>query len=196
MRHAVAAILAWLLSGTAAHALEWRLGVAYASGLSDVSDFYEDTLRRAGFDADVEVKFPLGVAASFIYDWPGGMRADFGLGPAFLIGGDIEHSEVPLSATLGYNFMRYSHASPYVRGGLVYHLTDGDLYSSASPGVFAAVGVDFTHFTLELAADRSQVEFDSLSCDASGASCQRGTTELHTYEVLASFYWRFRLDRR
>jgi hypothetical protein len=54
--------------------------------------------------------------------------------------------------------------------------------------------VDFTHFTLELATDQSKVEFDRLFCPA-GGSCTLGTTELSTYDVLASFYWRFRLNR-
>jgi hypothetical protein len=54
--------------------------------------------------------------------------------------------------------------------------------------------VDFTHFTLELATDQSEVEFDRLFCDEPG-DCELGTTKLNTYDVLFSFYWRFRLNR-
>lgn len=193
----VAAVAVLLVSAlaTPAQAMEWRLGVAYASGVQDVADLYEDNLRRAGFDVNVDLKFPLGVAASFVYDWTTQLRTDIGVGPVFAIGGDVKHLEVPLSATMGYNFSPYSRASPYVRGGLIHHFASGDQYSSSTPGLYLAVGVDFTHFSLELATDRSKVEFDRLFCNANGTSCQLGKTDLNTYDVLASFYWRFRLNR-
>lgn len=192
LRNATAAILLMAVSGTA-EALEWRLGVAYASGLSDVTDLYEENLRLAGFDVNVDLKFPIGVAAGMTYDWASGVRADVGLGPVFLIGGDVEHFEMPLSVTVGYNFLRLSRASPYVRAGVVHHFVSGDLYSNSSPGVLAAVGVDFSRFSFEVSIDQSEVEFDSLSCsDGAGPSCRLTTTELNTYDVLASFFWRFR----
>jgi hypothetical protein len=194
MRVAAAAVLMLAVAGPA-HALEWRLGLAYATGVSDVADLYEDNLRLAGFDVNVDLKFPLGVAASFVYDWTSEWRTDIGVGPAFAIGGDVKHLEVPLSATMGYNFSPYSRASPYIRGGLIHHFASGDQYSSSTPGLFFAVGVDFTHFALELATDRSEVEFDRLACNASGGNCRLTNTELNTYDVLASFYWRFRLNR-
>lgn len=194
MRVAAAAVLLLALAGPA-QAMEWRLGLAYATGVSDVTDLYEDNLRLAGFDVNVDLKFPLGVAASFVYDWTSQWRTDIGVGPLFAIGGDVKHLEAPLSATMGYNFAPYSRASPYVRGGVVHHFASGDQYSSSTPGLYFAVGVDFTHFSLELATDRSEVEFDRLVCNAGGTSCQLGKTELNTYDVLASFYWRFRLNR-
>lgn len=192
MRIATAAIVLMAVSN-AAQAVEWRLGVAYATGLGDVTDLYEENLRLAGFDANVDLKIPVGVAAGMTYDWESGLRADLGLGPVFLIGGDIEHFEMPLSITAGYAFRRLSHASPYVRAGVVHHFVSGDLYSSSTPGVFAAAGVDFTHFSFEVSIDQSEVEFDSLSCSAGpGTSCELTTTKLNTYDVLAGFYWRFR----
>lgn len=192
LKTAIAAILLMAVSNIA-HAVEWRLGVAYASGLSDVTDLYEENLRLAGFDANVDLKFPVGVAAGLTYDWGTGVRADLGLGPLFLIGGDVEHLEVPLSVTVGYSFLRLSHASPYVRAGVVHHFVSGDLYSSSSPGLFAAAGVDFTHFTFEVSVDQSEVKFDSLSCtDGAASGCRLTTTGLHTYDFLAGLYWRFR----
>lgn len=193
MRVVAAALL--LMAASSAHAvdwrlLEWRLGVAYASGLTDVTDLYEDNLRSAGFDVNVDLSFPVGVAAGVRYDWTSGMRADVGLGPVFLIGGDVKHSEVPLSATIGYNFMRLSHLSPYVRGGFVHHFVSGDLYSGSTPGFLLAAGVDFTRVSVEIAVDTSEVEFDSLACNG-GSPCQRTKTDLNTYDFLASVYWRF-----
>jgi hypothetical protein len=193
MRVVAATVLLFAFAGSA-QAMEWRLGISYASGVSDVADLYEDNLRLAGREADVDLKFPLGVAASFVYDFTTEWRGDIGLGPIFAISGDVEHLEVPLSATVGYNFLPYSRYSPYVRGGVIHHFADGDQYDSSSPGLYLAVGVDFTHFTLELATDQSKVEFDRLRCPA-GGSCTLGTQELSTYDVIASFYWRFRLNR-
>ena len=191
----VAAAALLLVFVAPVHAKEWRLGLAYASGVDDVPDLYEDNLRLAGREADVDLSFPVGLAASFIYDWTTEWRTDVGLGPVFAIGGDVKHLEVPLSATIGYQFLPYSRYSPYVRGGLIHHFASGDQYDSSTPGLFVAVGVDFTHFTLELATDQSEVEFDRLFCDAAGEDCELGTTKLNTYDVLFSFYWRFRLNR-
>ena len=190
----VAAAALLLVFVAPAHAKEWRLGLSYASGVNDVPDLYEDNLRLAGREAEVDLQFPVGLAASFLYDWTTEWRTDIGIGPVFAIGGDVKHLEVPLSATIGYNFLPYSQYSPYVRGGLIHHFASGDQYDSSTPGLFLAVGVDFTHFAFELATDQSEVEFDRLFCDAAG-DCDLGTTKLNTYDVLFSFYWRFRLNR-
>jgi hypothetical protein len=194
MKIATAALLllgCFITSAASAQALQWRIGVAYASGLSDVTDLYEDEFRKAGFDVNVDVKFPLGLAGGVSYDWASGLRADAGLGPVFVIGGDVKHSEMPLVLTVGYNFMRDSDFSPFVRAGVSYHFVDGDLYESSKVGPFVAAGVDFTHFTLEVALDKSKVDFDSLDCPAGGGACQLTTTDLSTYDVLAAVYWRF-----
>jgi hypothetical protein len=192
MRTAIAvALLAGLFSAPA-QGLDWRLGVAYASGLSDVTDLYEDNLVKAGFDADVDVRFPLGVAVGITYDWANNVRFDAGVGPVFLIGGDIKHSEVPVSATIGYSFARLTSLSPFVRAGIVHHFVDGDQYNSSTPGPLLAVGIDFTHVIVELSWDDSEVDFDQLNCNAAGTSCSLGETTLNTYEYLLGVYWRFR----
>lgn len=171
--------------------VEWRAGLAYASGIGDVTDLYERNLDIEGFDAEVDLKFPLGLTGAVRYDWTSAFRGDVGLGPMFFIGGDIDHFELPLSATVGYNFNPDADVSPYVRGGLIYHFTSGDYYSSSDPGLFVAAGVDFTHFSLELALDASEVEFDTFACNAAGLACRPATTSLNTYDFIASFFWRF-----
>jgi hypothetical protein len=193
MRVVAAAVLLFAFAGSA-QAVEWRLGLSYASGVSDVADLYEDNLRLDGREADVDLKFPVGVAASFVYDWTTEWRTDVGVGPIFAIGGDVRHLEIPLSATIGYQFLPHSRYSPYVRGGVIHHFASGDQYDSSTPGLFAAVGVDFTHFTLEFATDQSKVKFDRLRCPSGGGACTLGTTELSTYDIIASFYWRFSLN--
>ena len=176
-----------------AHASEWRLGLGYATGLSDVTDLYEEDLRATGQDANVDLKFPVGLTASYTYDWISGFRFDAGLGPAFSIGGVIDHFEVPLSATAGYSFAPETDFSPYVRVGAVHHFASGDRYVSATPGLFAAVGIDFAHVTVEIATDQSELEFDTVAC--TGGACVPARTKLNTYDVIASVFWRFRLSR-
>ena len=194
MRVVAAVVLLFAFAGSA-QAVEWRLGVAYASGVSDVADLYEDNLRLDGREANVDLKFPVGVAASFVYDWTTEWRTDVGVGPIFAIGGDVRHLEIPLSATMGYNFAPYSRYSPYIRGGIIHHFASGDQYDSSTPGLYLAAGVDFTHFAFEIATDQSKVKFDRLRCPSGGGSCSLGTTELRTYDIIASFYWRFSLNR-
>jgi hypothetical protein len=185
--------LVWMPSAGAIEweLVEWRAGLAYASGIGDVTDLYEENLRIEGFDAEVDLKFPLGLTGAVRYDWPSGIRGDIGLGPMFFIGGDIDHFELPLSVTVGYNFLPDANVSPYVRGGLIHHIASGDYYSSSDPGLFAAAGLDFTHFSLEVALDRSEVEFDTFACNAAGAACRPAVTSLNTYDIIASFFWRF-----
>ena len=105
-----------------------------------------------------------------MYDWASGIRGDVTLGPVFFIGGDVDHFEMPLAVTVGYNFWRTADISPYVRAGVVYHFASGDFYSSSTPGVLAAAGLDFERFSLEVAVDTSEVEFDAFACNASGSA--------------------------
>ena len=187
----VLVLLSMMCLATATHASEWRLGVGYATGLGDVTDLYEEDLRATGQEAKVDLKFPVGIAASYTYDWPEGWRVDAAVGPAFSIGGVIDHFELPLAVTGGYSFAPNRDFSPYVRLGVVHHFASGDRYEGSSPGLFAAVGIDFTHMTVEIATDQSELEFETVSC--TGGSCATGRTKLNTYDVIASVYWRFRL---
>src|SRR5687767_9123524 len=88
--------------GTANAESAWRFsaGVAYVSGIGDVADHYEQNLRLAGRDVDVDVEFPVGFGVGATYLWKSDMRADIGLGPMFYISGDVRHFELPISATL------------------------------------------------------------------------------------------------
>jgi hypothetical protein len=80
-----------------------------------VTDLHEENLRAEGLSADVDLKVPLGIAAGVTYDLPSGLRWDVTLGPTFFIGGDVSHFELPLGATVGYNFDLGGDASPFVR---------------------------------------------------------------------------------
>jgi hypothetical protein len=181
-----------LLVSSFAYAGDWRFeaGIAYVTGITDVADHYEENLERAGFEVDVDVRVPVGFGAKATYLWDSDVRADLGLGPMFFISGDVNHFELPVSATVGYSFMPGASISPYVRAGAVYHYVDGDQYSGTSPGLLAAIGVEFTRVTVEIATDRSEVEFDALDCSAPGV-CALSKRELNTYDFIASVFYRF-----
>jgi hypothetical protein len=176
--------IALAFAATNAHALEWRtlewrVGVAYASGLGDVTDLHEDNLRAEGLEADVDLKIPLGIAAGVTYDWPSGARIDLTVGPTFFIGGDVSYFELPIGLTGGYSFARDADVSPYVRAGLVHHIASGDYEAGSTPGLLVAAGIDFTRLTIEIAADNSEVEFESVECSTPGV-CTVGRKELNT----------------
>lgn len=187
-----AAVGICLLASSAAHAGDWRFeaGIAYVTGIDDVADHYEQNLERAGFDVDVEVRVPIGFGAKATYLFDSDLRADFGLGPMFFISGDVNHFEIPISATAGYSFAPGASVSPYVRAGFVYHYVDGDQYSSTSPGLLAAAGIELTRVTFEVAIDKSEVEFDALECTAPNP-CELSKRELNTYDVMVSIFYRF-----
>ena len=193
--HSQFSILLWIglaFASDAYAAGDWRfeLGVAYASGIGDVADHYEENLRLAGFEADVDVRVPIGLGGKATYLWSSNLRADLGLGPMFFISGDVNHFELPVSATLGFSFLTHRPVSPYVRAGAVYHYVDGDQYSSSSPGLLVAAGLDFSRLTLEIATDRSEVELDALACTAP-MSCQLTARKLNSYDFLVGIYYRF-----
>lgn len=197
MRSVIALLmgLTWSLPATtnaqeAAGTWRFELGVAYATGMSDVVDHYEENLRRAGFDADVDLRIPVGLGAKATHMWASNLRADLGLGPLFLISGDVSHFELPVSVTLGYSFPTGARVSPFVRAGVVYHYVDGDQYSSTRPGALVAVGFDFEHFTIELASDQAKTEFDALTCVLPD-ECRLTHRKITTYDFIAGIYYRF-----
>ena len=173
-----------------ANAAEWDFGIgaSYVTGISDVVDLYEDNFEIEE-SADVET-FTIPVGASFIarYQADSGIIFNIGVGPAFIIAGDIEHTEIPLSATIGYLFSRDEDTSPYVRLGVVDHSVSGDYVESSDSGVLTAIGVEFgrkqgLNWGIEFSVDDSTVEFEDLS--------KAGNTEIETYDRQLSLFFLF-----
>lgn len=203
MKMVTALTLASLTLGAGtAHAEGWRfgLGPSYASGIDDVIDLYEHNMELGGYyEVDADMVLPIGIAFAADYQWQSGLRVDLGLGPMFLIAGDADHFELPITATVGYSFLPNSSVSPYLRAGVAHHFVSGDYYVSADPGLFAAAGIDFARnnavkFTFEIAMDQSEVEFDTYSCDAFNSflvSCRADTVVLNTYDVTAGLFVKF-----
>jgi hypothetical protein len=183
-------ITATLLLAGNVNAGEWDLGVgvSYVTGISDVVDLYEDNFEIEE-SADVET-FSIPIGASFIarYQADSGIIFNIGVGPAFIILGDVEHTEIPLSATIGYSFSRDGDTSPYIRIGVVDHSVSGDYVESSDSGVLTAIGVEFgrqqgLNWGIELSVDDSTVEFEDLT--------QAGNTEFETYDRQLTLFFLF-----
>jgi hypothetical protein len=131
------------------------------------------------------LKFPIGIAVGVTHEWESGLRADFGLGSAFFIEGDIDYFELPLVATIGYNFANGAQFLPYIRAGVAYH-------ESADPSLYVAAGIDFTRLAVELVFDTPEVEFEN-TCIAGATGCD-DRRKLRTYDLIESVFWRFHRD--
>lgn len=188
------------LSLSTAHAGEWRVGpgVSVVTGLNDVMDLYENNYNNTHtlYKADTKWLLPFGLAVQGTYQWESGLRLDLGAGPFFMVSSDddnvdLDHYELPVSATVGYTFLPKATVSPYVRVGLAHHFASGEYVEGSSPGLLAAAGIEFARqsfvsFGLEVAMDDSTVEFERYS-----SLGLRDTVELNTYDVLVSFYVKF-----
>ena len=178
------------------------VAVTYLSGMKDLSDLYESNLENdpnVFVESDV-TNIPIGVGFRGKYEMDFGLRTDFAVGPlmAFIIeedDGDDEtfdtdfaHIELPLSVTLGYNFVPRGGVSPYIRAGFAYHLVNGDYDVSSSAGLLAAIGLEFGRgdrfvWGLEAGVDDSTVEFVDFA--------NFRTVELNTVDAFLSLYFLF-----
>lgn len=192
---AAIAILAFPVAN--AHADEWTVGpgVAYVSNINHVLDIYKADVKAQGKTVEVDTALPLGISFDADYQMNTGLRIGAGVGPYFRLSGDVKHFELPISGTVGYLFMPESNASPYVKGGIVYHIASGDFYESSTPGVLIAGGLDFARRsplsgTIQVSFDASKVELDIL-CAPGQANCTAGTEKFRSYETVVSFFLKF-----
>ena len=179
-----------LLFGASVNAGEWAYGVgaSYVSGISDVVDLYEDNFETESSSSVESFSIPIGAGFVSRYEADSGLIFNLGIGPAFVISGDISHTEVPFSATLGYMFARNSDASPYIRVGPIAHYASGDYVESSEAGVLTAVGIEFgrrqgLNFGLEISVDSSSVEFEDLR--------QSGNRDIDTYDRQLTLFFLF-----
>jgi hypothetical protein len=192
---AAIAILAFPVAN--ARADEWMVGpgIAYVSNINHVLDIYKNDVKAQGKTVDVSKALPLGVSFDADYQSHTGLRIGFGLGPYFRLSGDVKHFELPINGTVGYMFMPAEQASPYVKGGIVYHIASGDFYESSTPGLLVAGGLDFARRSkisgaVEVSFDASKIELDIL-CAPGQASCTAGTEKFRSYETVVSFFVKF-----
>jgi len=183
-------LLAMLMVTGGVQAGEWDfgVGVSYASGISDVVDLYEDNYEAEN-PGDVDTySIPVGVSFVGRYQASSGLMVHVGAGPAFIIVGDTDHTEIPFSATIGYAFSPQGDSSAYARVGLVAHSVSGDYVEDSDPGTLAAIGVENgrnggVNWGIEVSVDDSEVEFENLS---------EGRNEtLNSYDTQLTLYFLF-----
>jgi hypothetical protein len=140
---------------------QWRIpvGLSYMSGLGDMVDYYKDRLHATGN------MIPVGLSLAPHYEFAHGSRLGVDLGPAaiLLVNSDVKYWDVPLALSYGFTFIPRASVSPYVRGGVKYHIANGDDVDRSKPGLFGAAGVEFLRKSavgveLEVGYDGSEIE--------------------------------------
>jgi len=155
----VVVVMCCVVTVCGAGAGEWRFPVrlSYPTGAQDVIDAYEDY-----GNADASTLSGAGISFAPYMQFDHGSRVGGGLGPIFIIVGDLSHWDVPLSVTYGFTLLPDADVSPYAYLGPIYHVAGGDFYEDASPGLVVGIGVEFKRetsvgFGFELAYDSSEM---------------------------------------
>ncbi|MDJ0807029.1 MAG: OmpW family outer membrane protein [Gammaproteobacteria bacterium] len=167
---------AFSLSAQVSHAGH-AIGLAYSNGMNDVSDWHEENLYVD------RIGLPLGLSYRYIHDFDSDLRLDVGVS-WFGTGNDsdLDYSDLPLQFTVGYSFFKDNVFKPYVRGGLSYHIMDGDyVEDEAGLGFLGALGVEIGrrgNFFAEISIDTAEATF---STDASN----KAVTRTHSTEDIA-----------
>jgi len=182
---------------------EWQFepGITYVSGISDLNDAYERNKEDEGY-TDVKItSVPVGLGFFSHYQFDSGIRLGYGLGPLFLMGGDLSHTELPLYATAGYTFFPSSNVSPYVFGGFALHYVDGDYVQDRQfTGTIYGVGIEFARnsrvsYVVEIARDTTKVDVDTYTyiynynyySYSSNYYEKRSVEKIATYDTLVTF---------
>ena len=151
----------------------WRfpVGIAFVSGESEVGDYYEEEL---GMDGNM---LPIGLSFAPYYEFAHGSRLGIDLGPVSFIRveSNIESWDIPVGLTYGYKFMPEASVSPYLRGGVKYHIFTGDRIEDSVPGIFGAAGIEFF---------RTEKFFLSLEVGYDGSEVTLGDTTVQPAQVL------------
>jgi len=202
-------VLSFLIStALSAKADEWRfpLGLAYATALNEVSDLRYDNMKAQGFDVNDRFNWPLGFTFQPYYEFDNGIGIGTGFGPAiFSYSGKYSFTNVPVGMDLRYTFFPSSKASPYIRNtspyvrvGARYNIAAGDYVKGSSPGIFGAVGIEFSRMRtlslgLELSYDASEIKLEKynrhyLDPDGNFWDYNVGEVKLKPYGIMISFF--------
>ena len=180
------------------YAADWRfpVGLTYINDFGDVVDIYEDNLEAEGYIVDTSWEFPVGISFQPYVQLDNGFRFGAGIGPTIaFIGDDASFYDIPINVNAGYIFFPSANISPYVRGGLMYHIAGGDYVEGTSLGLFGGIGVEFSRkenvsFGIELSYDTSEIEFEKYSSDSNywWNSYKSGTKDIKPYGLMFSIF--------
>jgi hypothetical protein len=151
----------------------FAVGLTYINGIGDVNDFITDSL---GDDVD-SLNIPVGVAAAGGYRFACGGEIMGHAGPFSLTYLDVDNGsfagdyfdwDMPVGLTAGYVLFSGESISPYLRGGIRYHIAGGDFHDHSSPGLYVAGGVNFfankvAKLQFEIAYDDATVEYEDFA---------------------------------
>lgn len=170
--------------------MNFSVGLSYATGLNDVVDYYEEAINAE--DASL---FPLGVSHTGHYQYDSGFRLGYGIGPAFVVLGDIDYTEIPVQANVGYTFAPSSSVSPYIFVGPTVHWVDGDFVDTdTATGAVFGVGIEFARnsavsYIIEITKDTTEVDFEHPGYNYSNGYLSYGqnAASIETYDTVVSF---------
>ena len=127
------------------HAGEWRIpiGLSYVSGFDDIGDLHEANLQAEGNRVERIDTIPVGLTVHPYYEMDFGLGIGFGIGPTMMILGDTTMWNVPVGVDARFALPARFNVSPYVRGGIRYHIAGGDYVEDSKPGAFGGAGLVF-----------------------------------------------------
>lgn len=182
-----------------AQASDWRFPIHlnYVGGLSEVFDLYKNNMEHEGYDIVAEFVLPVGVSFNPYLQFDSGLRVGGGLGPAFVV--LIEENgyfALPLNINAGYTLLPNGPFSPYIKGGISYHLAGGEYHESSKPGLFAAAGLVLmndrrVNFGFEISTDLSKVEFENYDWEYYVSGRDQKFTTIQPAKLLISLFVQF-----
>jgi hypothetical protein len=193
----VALLIAGGLFSNPIDAVDWRfpVGLTYINGFGDVTDIYKDNMKAEGYMLlDESWDIPVGISFHPYVELDNGITIGTGFGPLAAIfvttsssgggDGDKYFFDFPVNLTGGYVFIPSANISPYVRGGVMYHIASGDYVESSTPGLFGAVGVEFFRHNpvglgIEIGYDSSEIELEKVGI---------GTEEIEPFGLMVSIF--------
>gem|GEM_PF-1157200 len=154
------------------------VGIAYGSGISDVTDTLAKYYEQDGYDVST-VNIPVGLVFNPFYEWEtaiGGIGAGVTVGPTtfffvdettyYSYGGSSDDTKfsyiVPVGAFVRYTLWPKATVAPYLRVGFKYPFAGGDNFESPQMGVFGTIGIEFWRnkqvgMSLEVGYDTSEI---------------------------------------
>lgn len=188
-----------LFVSSIANAADWRfpLGLTYVNNFKDVFDIYENNLEAQGVLVVDSLFLPVGLSVHPYVQFDNGLGVGSSLGPIAFISAtsnsdvDANFFDLPLGLDLRYTPLAKETISPYIRGGVRYHIANGDFVEESTPGFFGAIGIEFARkrtigFGMEIAYDSSEIELEKFK--KQGSKLIRSTEVIRPYGLMASIF--------
>jgi len=162
-----------------------------------VFDLYKNNMEHEGYEIIAEFVMPVGVSFNPYMQFDSGLRVGGGFGPVFVV--LIEENgyfALPFNINAGYTLFPNGPFSPYLKGGISYHLAGGEYHHSSAPGLFAAAGLVLmndrrVNFGFEISTDLSKVKFKEYDWEYYVSGRDQKFTTIQPAELLISLFVQF-----